>query len=353
MEPTISIIVPVYKVELYIGDCIRSILAQNYKKIEVIIVDDCTPDKSIDIVKSIISKVETDIEFKFVYHKINKGVSAARNSGIQVASGEYLMFVDSDDKLPADICSVLSRRLMNSKYDIIIGNRDIISPKGEPLHQSSTRIKYEVEMTTISDYNKYNFQGEVYNKIIRKEFLLKNNLFFKENIVFEDTLWVSQIKCYSPKILYIPVVTYIYCLREGSTMTTYTIKHLRSQIECAKHAHIFASTTKTPNRWFAYYSAYQFRKAALLYSLVRTEKPIRSFFALYHKFKNAYPLDTHYNLILNHLSFIQKVRFYSNRLPFVNCLIELMFIWFKANQMDLQTGKDIKLELPKDFFSII
>ena len=314
-------------------------------------------DRSVDVIKDILSKSQTRINFKFIHHEKNKGVSAARNTGIRASTGEYLMFVDSDDKI-TNICSTLVDKIIGSDYDIIVGNRDIISTTGQYLHKPSTRIAHEVEMSTISDYEKYHFQGEVYNKIIKKDFIVKNNLFFTENILFEDTLWVNQIKCYSPKILYIPIVTYIYCLREGSTMTTYNNKHLMSQIECTRYAHIFASKAKIPecNRWYAYYSAYQFRKAALLYCFVRTTKSVSNFFSLYNILQKKYPLNRRYDLILPRLSKIQKIRYFSNRLPLVNRVIELIFIILKARQFKtdkLLMGVDSKLDLAKDFFKSV
>ena len=90
----VSIILPVYNVEEYITDCINSIKNQTFKNFEIIIVDDETKDKSIEIAESLLET--TDIDYKIIHRK-NGGLAAARNSGIRVAKGEYLVFVDSDD----------------------------------------------------------------------------------------------------------------------------------------------------------------------------------------------------------------------------------------------------------------
>jgi len=95
-DPLITIIVPVYNVERYISDCLKSIKEQSYGALEVIIVDDGSEDSSINICKQFI---EDDKRFKLITHDGNKGLPAARNTGIQCSSGKYIIHVDSDDFL--------------------------------------------------------------------------------------------------------------------------------------------------------------------------------------------------------------------------------------------------------------
>ena len=95
----ISIIIPIYNVEKYVAECLNSVISQTYdhSKIECIIVNDCTPDKSMDIVNKIIGKYSGEMTFITHRHKENKGLSSARNTGISIATGEFLYFLDSDD----------------------------------------------------------------------------------------------------------------------------------------------------------------------------------------------------------------------------------------------------------------
>ena len=93
----VSIIIPVYNVEAYIEDCIASVMAQDYEQLEVLIVDDCTPDQSISIVEKMISGYEGPHTYRIIRHAKNGGQSAARNSGISEAAGELIYFLDSDD----------------------------------------------------------------------------------------------------------------------------------------------------------------------------------------------------------------------------------------------------------------
>ena len=119
----ISIIVPVYNVEEYIEDCLRSITAQTYKgEVECIIVDDCTPDSSCTIIEKFISKYAGNIQFKLLHHEKNRGLSAARNTGIDATTGEYIYFLDSDDEITPNCIELLAEPLKKEKYDFVIGD---------------------------------------------------------------------------------------------------------------------------------------------------------------------------------------------------------------------------------------
>lgn len=110
---SISIIIPVYNVEQYIHRCLESIIEQSIEnvRIECILVDDCSPDKSMDIVQKIADDYHGEIQFKMLRHKENRGVSAARNTGLKHASGDYILFVDSDDYLLPNSISLFVEQL--------------------------------------------------------------------------------------------------------------------------------------------------------------------------------------------------------------------------------------------------
>ena len=111
----VSIIVPVYKVEDYLERCIRSIVNQTYKEIEIIIINDGSPDKCPEICDK---WAEEDKRIK-VIHKKNGGLSDARNAGMQIASGEYIAFVDSDDWISPFYLEYLIKAIVDSKCDIV------------------------------------------------------------------------------------------------------------------------------------------------------------------------------------------------------------------------------------------
>ena len=94
----VSVIVPVYKVEAFIGRCIRSLMEQTLREVEFIIVDDCSPDRSIAVAEAVMQNYpERHAQVHLIHHEVNKGLPAARNTGLAVAKGEYVFHCDSDD----------------------------------------------------------------------------------------------------------------------------------------------------------------------------------------------------------------------------------------------------------------
>lgn len=128
--PTISIIIPVYNVEEYIAECLQSVMQQTYTgKMECIIVDDCGTDRSIEIAEKAIegyivasrkSKIENPISFHILHHTHNRGLSAARNTGLEASSGEYVYFLDSDDFIDPGTIESLYNAICSDDYAIAI-----------------------------------------------------------------------------------------------------------------------------------------------------------------------------------------------------------------------------------------
>ena len=119
MKSLVSVIVPIYKVEKYLNKCVDSIINQSYKNLEIILVDDGSPDKCGEICDKY---AEKDSRVK-VIHKENGGLSDARNAGIDIAKGDYLLFVDSDDWITSNICEVLIKNANDNLSDIIACNQ--------------------------------------------------------------------------------------------------------------------------------------------------------------------------------------------------------------------------------------
>ena len=122
---TISIIIPIYNVELYVRQCLESVMAQDIVEVDIecILVDDCGQDKSMEIVRQMVENYEGPIRFHILHHEHNCGLSAARNTGLDAATGDYILFVDSDDYL---LPGALSRLLVGlhtyPQVDMVVGN---------------------------------------------------------------------------------------------------------------------------------------------------------------------------------------------------------------------------------------
>lgn len=129
VDPTISIIIPVYNVEPYIDECICSVLEQQGDTpLELILVDDCGEDNSMDIVRERVSNLPPHLTATILQHKKNRGLSAARNTGTAAARGEYILYLDSDDALLPTAISTLLQEAQKSGADITIGGLTLTSP---------------------------------------------------------------------------------------------------------------------------------------------------------------------------------------------------------------------------------
>ena len=215
----ISIIIPVYNVEPYIEDCLLSVAAQTYSgEIECIIVNDSTPDRSICIIEHFIAEYKGAIEFKLLHHTVNRGLSAARNTGIDAATGDYIYFLDSDDEITPDCIEQLVLPLKEKKYDFVIGDyRTIgsdISFSQLSLEEGGILGNTEVRAT----YLARKWYMMAVNKLCNIDFIRNEKLYFKEGLINEDELWSFQVACTAQSMYVINECTYIYKIRETSIM---------------------------------------------------------------------------------------------------------------------------------------
>lgn len=210
----VSIIIPVYKVEAYIQQCIRSILQQTYKAIEIILVDDCGGDNSMMIAESLLQ--DSTISWRTVHHTLNKGLSAARNTGAAAASGEYIFFLDSDDYLSPNALELLANKAQETHANIVFGNI-VYDTKGtyhpcmwtrlenapapaDPLHAHFCRMAFPMAC----------------NKLIHREFYEKSGVRFIEGILHEDEPWSLSLILQAHKIAFVQDITYYYRQRPGA-----------------------------------------------------------------------------------------------------------------------------------------
>lgn len=214
MDKMVSVIVPVYNAERFINDCISSILGQTYSNIEVIIVDDGSDDKSLELCKEWLYKDKRII----LINQMNKGVSTARNVGIERAKGYYIMFVDSDDIIDKDAIETYVKLLENREEKLLFTEYRTNTGKvyGQDCASDSRRIdKSEV----ISYLLTPGFHGAVWSKLYNRKVIKDNDLKFNSEIRFcEDVLFNYEYAKFIDNAYYSPVKKYIYTIRDGSTM---------------------------------------------------------------------------------------------------------------------------------------
>ncbi|MBO4905930.1 MAG: glycosyltransferase [Bacteroidaceae bacterium] len=218
----VSIIIPVYNVVAYIERCIRSVMNQTYSDIECIIVDDASPDDSIAIAERLIAEYIGPVRFQILHHEQNRGLSAARNTGIDAATGDYLYFLDSDDEITPDCIEKLASYVLDDKsLEMVMGNHQVISMDETKKPKCRLLLAQPMEFHSnkaIRDY--YYGRRPMYifawNKLISKDFIVKHQIGFKEGLLWEDVLWIFIVMKYLSHLLIIPDITYKYYRRPNS-----------------------------------------------------------------------------------------------------------------------------------------
>lgn len=203
--PLISVIVPVYKVEKYISRCIDSIINQTYTNLEIIIVDDGSPDCSGEICDEY---ARNDSRIKVIHQK-NQGLVGARQAAIKLATGKYLAFVDSDDYIHLEMLECMSNLAESEQLDITWCNVEVILREGERrLHKVSFNNDARVMVHRLLNGQ---IQGWTCNKLIRTDYWRNCNLICDiKYCMLEDMLTSLQILCQKPKMGYVDNYFYYY-----------------------------------------------------------------------------------------------------------------------------------------------
>lgn len=207
----VSIIVPVYGTEAYLPACIESICNQSYTNIQIILVDDQSPDRCPEICDSFVRKDPRIL----VIHQENKGVSGARNTGLRYATGEYILFVDSDDELYHNAAEILLRDAQEYGADIVWAPQKQIG-KSADIYEENAYIAYQnAESLLLSLEGNYNINA-VWGKLFKTEFIA--GLSFEEDKnLNEDGFFMFQCYMRQPFFLRHNVPVYRYNTRPGSS----------------------------------------------------------------------------------------------------------------------------------------
>ncbi len=213
MEPTISVIVPIYNVEAYLDKCIRSIIDQSYKNLEIILVDDGSPDNCPHICDSWALQ---DQRIKVV-HKENSGLSDARNAGLDIASGELIAFVDSDDWIKPEMFQRMMDAINEENADICACNIISVYPDREVKWGGKSNIVGDSETMLDLLYSDSRFPTSSCNKMYRK--FLWNNIRFPVGKLCEDAFTTYLLIDKADRIVQITDALYYYRIRSESIMT--------------------------------------------------------------------------------------------------------------------------------------
>ena len=237
----LSIVVPTYNVEKYIARCLNSLYDQDvsHDTYEIIIINDGSTDHSLEVVEQLTNSW-TNVK---IVTQANAGLSEARNKGLQLAEGEYIWFVDSDDWIEAHSLSTLMENL--EELDILMIEHNLANDQT----QTPNVIRYEVPnriYTGMQILEQRNPQNCVPFYIYRRSLITKNQLCFKKGIYYEDSLFTPMVLCYAQNIRFMPEPVYNYYQRPGSiTNSKKTSKHCLDCIIIANELINFIQNQKT------------------------------------------------------------------------------------------------------------
>lgn len=219
-----SIIVPIYNVEKYLRICVDGILTQTYSDFEVILVDDGSPDRCGELCDQY---AESDSRVKVV-HKVNGGLSSARNAGLDIAIGEYVIFIDSDDYWDDNTA------LENIQKNLAESNADLLVFPAKRFYEDKNRftniLNLEVERNRIKNADAdlavcYMLENNIYraaawNKVVKKSIVDINNMRFKEGYLSEDMDWCGDLLIYCSKFDFYENPFYVYRQQRNGSITS-------------------------------------------------------------------------------------------------------------------------------------
>lgn len=229
-----SIIIPVYNVEGYIDRCLSSILKQTYEKFEVIIVNDGSPDNSVDIINKYVKK---DKRFQ-LFNKENGGLSDARNYGVKQATGDVIIFIDGDDYIDKDLLLKVNEEITTDRLvEVVRFQLRLVNDLGKTLEQPNYKVFNG--LPSVDAYKimlENNYVDVAWGYAYKKDFFLKNKFEYAKGKIHEDLGLTHLILVKANKISSIDYIGYNYVQREGSIINTYNRKqNLRKVYDTLYH----------------------------------------------------------------------------------------------------------------------
>ncbi len=235
----VSINIPIFKCEKFIFRCLESVRNQTYKNIEIILVNDCTPDNSMIIVQEFISN-NPSLNIKTFNHEENSGLSVVRNSGIKNSTGAYLFFLDSDDEITNDCIELLVEKAKKTQAQMVVGQNRWINTFDNTTKDFGFPTKaqndfYEDKMTIFSVYSNGGFPSSSWNKLIKRDFVVNNDIYFVPGLFAQDELWFFHLLLKIDSLAIIKDITYLYYLHGESVIFNRKKKNFENFMTILEH----------------------------------------------------------------------------------------------------------------------
>lgn len=329
MDDLISIIVPVYNVEKYLRKCIDSIINQTYKNLEIILVDDGSPDNCGTICDEYAQK---DNRIK-VIHKENGGVSSARNEGLRSATGKWISFIDADDWIEEIFCEILLNKAVKNRCDVALcGYSRVTDNRIEKINANGKDAFFNSKEYLIKSLNPQTGFGFCHMKLIKKEIL--NNISFNENIVVgEDALFCIMFSINIKKSIFVEKALYNYRVNRESVVRKYDVDYVTKYKKSMELMHNYIMQEYSENKEIEQnlynYIAYHILLIAVNYcfnpSNQQKTKSIRKLYDI-EIFKNAIKYSNY-----NMMSITRKITLFFLKNKCV--LLVGVISWFRQSQL--------------------
>ena len=213
----VSVIVPVYNVEIYIKKCLDSLVSQTLKNIEIIIVNDGSPDNSQKIIDKYVEKYPEKIKS---YKKKNGGLSSARNYGLKKAFGKYISFVDSYDYIDETMLEKMYNKAISNNFDLVVCDLDYVDDNSNFIMRVSSNINNDLFDEKVKRCM-LNLYPAAWNKLYKRELFDKSQVKFKEGIWFEDVEFIYRLFPFIRSIGVVKDNLYKYVQRDGAITKTF------------------------------------------------------------------------------------------------------------------------------------
>jgi glycosyltransferase involved in cell wall biosynthesis len=215
--PKVSVVIPVYGVEKYIERCARSLFEQTLDDMEFIFIDDCTPDKSIDILKDVLKDYSSRIkQTHIVKMQANMGQARVRRIGIQSTTGDYIIHCDSDDWVDPDIYKIMLNKALSENLDIVICDYYKSNGTAHRIFKGLDNKIYQDKNIYFSMLLKGQVSTAVWNKLVRRQIYFSNDIIYPVSNMWEDFVFNVQLTYYSQRVGHINSPLYYYFTNQSS-----------------------------------------------------------------------------------------------------------------------------------------
>ncbi len=291
----ISIIVPVYNVEKYLGQCLQSIFNQTYKDFEVVIVNDGSTDESASIIASFLGRYHN---INYIKQK-NKGISEVRNLAIRHCKGEFIVFIDSDDYVNPNYLQVLYDTLVENSVDMVIGGYNIVYD--DVIDGKNKSVTYEFNSNKVYSGEhianamlELKVDGYLWNRIFKKDILFKNNFCFEKDRDIEDWYPLFRLTYNTEKIMFTNIELYNYRQRADSAVHKKNKKLLDDYVYATSNIANYAIKNNLDKRGIMFFQTRTFISSLIDYYEIDSNNTILKFEQEYLNY--SYKLN---NILLN------------------------------------------------------